>query len=311
MILPINEKPPIKSYLHRAYPLGVMLANDPSSLYWIKSMFLQLYFDPNEVSYKMDFYPIPLYRYECLDDGHIKGCILNNDNIIFISKQLLNDGYYLLFIVDEYYIDGTYSFKKKHFDHWLMVHGYDENKLYCISYLSNRHFEKFTIEYSVLLKSVKYSHGIGVYKLVDNFNFDYDFDLANELMYDYINSINTSKKHRIYKRPNDAIYGRNVYKSMIDDLDSSYDYRYAHVLLEHKENVRYWLQVNGVGVNLINMYNDVIKQCRVLEFLYLKQSSDYSANLKDEIVKLIKNIDSDEQHVLNECCNQILGKLDD
>ena len=307
IILPINERPPIKSYLHRAYPLGVMLANAPSSLYWIRSMFLQLYFDYNNTSYKMDFYPIPLYRYECLDDGHIKGCILNEDNIIYISKQLLNDGYYLLFIVDEYFIEGTNSYQKNHFNHWLMVHGYDEDKLYCVSYLSDRHFQKFTVEYRTLLKSVQYIHGIGVYKLIDNFNFNYDLDLANELMYDYINSVNTSQKHRIYKKPNDAIYGRAVYKAMIDDLDSSYDYRYAHVLLEHKENVRYWLKINNLDVNTIRMYNDVIKQCRVLEFLYLKQNSAYNKNLKDEIIKLIKNIDRDEQNVLYGCCKQLLG----
>ena len=63
IILPINEKPPFKSYLHRAYPISVMLANNPDSACWIRSMFLQLYFDTNDPSYKMDFYPIPLYRY--------------------------------------------------------------------------------------------------------------------------------------------------------------------------------------------------------------------------------------------------------
>ena len=307
IILPINEKPPFKSYLHRAYPISVMLANNPDSACWIRSMFLQLYFDTNDPSYKMDFYPIPLYRYECLDDGHIKGCILNEDNIICFSKQLLNNGYYLLFILDEYYIEGTYSYKNTHFDHWIMVHGYDENKLYCVSYLSDRRFQRFTIEYITLLKSVKYVHGIGVYKLVNNFQFDYDFNLANELLYDYINSVNTSKKHRIYKRPNDALYGRDVYQAMIDDLNFSYDYRYTHVLLEHKENVRYWLQFNGVDIKYIKMFNDVIKQCRVLEFLYLKQNSAYNKNLEADSIKLIKNIDEDEQHILKECCNQLLG----
>ena len=305
--MPINEKPLIKSYLHRAYPVSVMLANNPDSEYWIKSMFLQLYFDKDNPSYKMDFYPIPLYRYECLDDGHIKGCILNGDNVIDVSKQLLNDRYYLFFIVDEYFIQGTHSYQNSHFDHWMMVHGYDEKKLYCVSYLSNRRFQRFTIEYDTLIESVKYVHGIGVYKLVEDFKFDYDFDLANELMYDYINSVNTSKKHRMYKKPNDAIYGRGVYKAMIDDLDSTYDYRYAHVLLEHKENVRYWLQVNGVDIKYIKMFNDVIKQCRVLEFLYLKQNSNYKKNLTDEIINLIKNIDKDEQRVLGECCSHLLG----
>ena len=76
---------------------------------------------------------------------------------------------------------------------------------------------------------------------------------------------------------------------------------------KHKENVRYWLQVNGVDIKYIKMFNDVIKQCRVLEFLYLKQNSAYNKNLEAEIIKLIKNIDEDEQHILKECCNQLLG----
>lgn len=310
VVLPINDNPPIKSYLHRAYTSGVISTRGSEATKWLRSVFLQLYFDCNEQSYKMDFYPIPFYRYECLDDGHIKGCILNSENILEISKQLINSGYYLSFVVDEYYIEKTSSYKKRHFNHWLMAYGYDEQGLYCIGYLSNKHYKKFKIEYSVLVESVKYADGIGVYKVVEDFEFFYDFEMAKELIFDYITSANTSIKHKIYKRPNHAVYGLDVYEAMIDDLSCSYDYRYAHVLLEHKENVRYWLVMCGFGEDLIQEYNKIIKQCRLLEFLYLKQNSDFSENTKMEIINLLRNIKKQEEAILTACYEQLKKKND-
>lgn len=306
--LPVHENPPIKSYLHHAYPIGVILANNSDALPWIRSFFLQLYFDSSNISYKMDFYPPSIYRYECLDDGHIKSSIIR-ENLINITKELIEDNYYLTFVADEFYIPNTYSFKKQHFNHWLLINGYDEECFFCVGYLSDRKYKKFSISYKIFVNAVIKDFGIGVYRINENYKFEYDYLLAKELIYDYIYSKNTSLKNRIYRLPNNAIYGRSVYNAMIDDLEKVFDYRYAHILIEHKENIIFGLKCFGCSDEVIDNYKKVIKKCRYLEYIYLKQSLKYSVDLKLQAVDLIKRIDEEEICVLSKAYNNYVGNF--
>ncbi len=304
VVLPVCENPPIKTYLHHAYPIGVILANAPYALPWIKSRFLQLYFDENNSSYKMDFYPPPFYDNECLDDGHIKEAVIK-ENMLDISRKLIDDGYYLTFIVDEYYIQEAKAFQKFHFGHWLMVHGFDENGFYCIGYLKNKKYSKFYLSSKVLETAVIKKHGIGVYKLHKDYTFKYDSVLAGELIYDFANGINTSEKNRIFKTPLRAKFGRDVYQCMIKDLENGFDYRYPHILIEHKENMLYNLQGEYCNEQrLLKKYESILHKCRYLEFLYLKQNLRYSKELTDEISILITIIDDEESKVLNSLLNK-------
>lgn len=294
--LPVELNIPIKSYLHHMNPLSVILANDEKAIELVKYRFLQLCFNQKDPSLKLDFYAP--FRYQCLDDGHIKEAVIKSD-IIISAKNLINDGYYLTFVADEYFIKNTRAFNNFHFNHWLFIYGYNSTGFYCLGYLKSGKYEKFFVANNTFVNAVKTQFGIGVYKAINNFNYEYDNILATELLTDYLCGHNTSNKFRLHQKPINALFGINIYDGLIQDLKNAYDIRYPQVLTEHKEFILEYIRHNFIDrIDYITEMNKIIYDCKKLKNIYIKQRIKENKNKKNEIVNLINKIKTREIIVL-------------
>lgn len=283
--LPIVENPIIKCYLHHAHTQGIIL-NEMNSDLWTYSHFLQLYSKNNSVV-PMDFFINP-YDLECLNRGYIPSFYINNSNISdFINKALLN-GYYVVCLADEFYLEQMSSYNKHHFDHWILIYGYTDNGYLCIGYINNRLYKKYTVSFDVFYVAIQMKYGITLYKVKEEYIFNYNNDLAYDLLFDYTYGINTSYKYQLFKKPIEGKFGYKVYDYLEENLEKKIDCRLPYILYEHKKCIFYFLARNNYNDSVLTQYNDVVTQSAVLKNLYIKESI---VTKKRNINKLLLNIE--------------------
>ena len=268
--LPIVENPLIRCYLHHAHTLGIILNNKNAEL-WVLSHFLQLYsIDSGAV--KLDFYIDP-YNYECLDRGYINYFYLcNQSNIHKFIQEALKNNYYVLCLVDEFYLHQMQAYQKLHFDHWLLIYGYTGSSYMSIGYTKRLIYEKYEVELDIFDVAIKRNYGITLYRVKDDYKFYYDKVLAQELLHDYVYGINSSLKHRIFKEPIHGKFGYKVYEFLQEELKSSVNHKYPYILYEHKKCVLDFLQRYCSNKNIISQYKEVVDQSTVLKNMYIKES---------------------------------------
>lgn len=300
IILPINENPPIKGYLHHAHIISVITAKQKNSEQWVKSHFLQLYFLNTEIDNikvpSLDFYVFP-YDHDCLSCGYVHNYLLFNSVNLSIEKALQN-GYYVTTIVDEYYIPNLRPYRKKHISHWFLIYGYDMENYYSITYTKSMNYETIKVDKNVFNQAFIIEFGLGLNKIKENYVFTYEETLANDLVKDYVNGTNTSEKYGLFRKPLKGLFGIHIYEGLLQDLKNGFDFRYAQILLEHKQCIYAYLQKMYPEKELLAQYQEVIKDVKILKNLYIKQNILYNLDLHKRIEMLLLKIKEKEMKVL-------------
>lgn len=133
-------EPEIRTYNHHAFPTGIL-----SGLYkeeaWLYNNFSQLEFDSNSrrnIDYVFDYF------FE-KDKYFIKGyymfpkMVQQTGEIIERITELISTGSYIVGIYDEFYISKKAPYKKWHFEHNYILHGFNKDKkfFYSSGYIGN------------------------------------------------------------------------------------------------------------------------------------------------------------------------------
>lgn len=133
-------EPEIRTYNHHAFPAGILSGRYKEEA-WLYNNFSQLEFNPNSrrnIDYVFDYF------FE-KDRYFIKGYYMfpqrmqQTGEIIERIIDLIRTGSYIVGIYDEFYISTKPPFKKWHFEHNYIIHGFNKNEkvFYSSGYIGN------------------------------------------------------------------------------------------------------------------------------------------------------------------------------
>ncbi len=129
MELPIDINPPVKTYNHHAFGLGILLT-DSESIKWIFNNYILLSYYPEGGLLTFDFYMDyiycqPVFEREHIDDDMLSKCKID---IVKMIQIALDTGRYVIMCVNELFIPNTEAYHNYNFRHNIMVYGYDKKK---------------------------------------------------------------------------------------------------------------------------------------------------------------------------------------
>ena len=158
-VLPLNEDPPVRGYLRHAFLFSI-LATDDLYLPWLYGgNYTQLVFDRDPGWMPLDFYSPLGYSgsgFACpfLDAQWIGRSLIDGGygSVVPFLIESIDDGYYARLTVDEFYLPGRTSYRRRHFMHSLLVHGYDRGRglFRAAGYLANGEYGSSPVSFTEL-----------------------------------------------------------------------------------------------------------------------------------------------------------------
>lgn len=313
-ILPLCESP-IKVYSNYAYILSVLLSNEEAKN-WFYSNFIQVkyirdtdnrqqfifnYSIGNLTKY---FYNIPYLEIRSMKrEFMLKVC----NNIIEFLCQAIEEGYYIMTIVDEYYLPPRMAYKNRHYKHLIMLYGYNSKRecFYSMGY-NGGNYEESILNFEEMFTAITSDEGNNVeirddfcmlYRLQEkdkikyrqeNYNyFPYKLNLKliRRSLKEYLDS-KCSDEHfsAFYEIPHNSEYGILYYEAMIEYIENYIEGKYQgdvyavafHGMMEHKtvmvQRLRYLQEegyVSGI-VDVIDMYENLTAKAVIIRNLLLK-----------------------------------------
>lgn len=299
-----NQKE-ITTYLNYSLPLCVIL-NDQMKQDWILEHFSNIYLMYGEQGYIwLDFledlyFPQEVLEYKFLDANQM----MHQTNLKEFILEKINQDYCLMIFVDMYFICNSPLYMKAHEVEQLFLFGYDKknNELYGIGFEKNFKFEKITYNYDEIVEGYKscleryQNFPIWVkdynliYMKIKNPNIKYEANVKKifEGIIKFRNSKGCESDLRpeiIIERGNIAYFGIAAQKRMAEGFKKLYegqfvlDYRYMHLLTEHKRlmlsKLKYILTYLHLEENLseeIREYSEIVNQYAKIEKVFLKNT---------------------------------------
>lgn len=317
--LPLCFPPPITYSLHAAVTFSIILSNSKTHN-WFYTNFIQLAFnkdymkDPSDHPFQI--YPVQYARGgqratalildECILDEHLIS--VDKNSLIKKFIEWLRCGYYISAEVDVSKLPGTRYYGRSPFIHSCTCFGYniEQGTLKIIDFDTKHKLSIIEIKFNDYL-TAHFSNDISLGRRANIFclrklkeNINYSFDIVNLkcLLYDYLNSCNSSKKYDFFLPVmRNHIWGNSVYKALakfvIDNINSRghIDYRPFHALWEHKVIISKLLEFlkldNKYKLLVLNVdFKEILDDTDILRMSILK----YNACKKQDIVTLIINL---------------------
>lgn len=329
--LPITI-PPIIGYTIHAYPLSIIL-NYNKCLPWFYSNYIQLLCNTEFKGNFFDFftlccilegnpwidsiYPgIPWINRNSIEGYVIDQCNLDIHDLIINS---INQSNYIVTFLDEFFTPNRTDYQRKHFFHENLIYGYNlKEKTYDILGFNDlRNFDKSKISFQALEQSVKSGivnlsyNPIKLLKVRSDFKYELDLELIRDLLLDYLNSNNSSRKLKMIKNPTEnCVYGIKVYNEIVNyfqlfkNNSVQFDFRHLHILWEHKKcmllRVKF-ISENYVSVGLDEVYSKYLvleRKCLLIRNLFLKYFIAKKPATIEKIILELNYISNMEQEII-------------
>lgn len=225
--------PIVKPYHNIAIPMSIVGSREKSKG-WFYSNFINIYsyYDDKDlvINYDIQYFEDEVY-YLNTEKITISTFDLFQNSPIYIIKKIIELEKYVALFVDEFYIEETLHFGVKHYNHEIMIYGYDESEqvLCCAYYGYDLHYK---------LRKVKYDDFIKAF---------YSFELNRDLPF----LIFSFHKDNQWMRPYysiDSQYIKHMLKIYINGSNFLYDRRHINPL---NSNI-----INKYGIHI---YNDLKK----------------------------------------------------
>ena len=128
--LPLNATPPVRAYLAHAYLFSIL---SEAHLPWLLGgSYTQLVWDHDPDWMPLDFfapagYSEPPFACPLIDSQWICRSLVEKafQNVCEFFVQAIEDGFYAICKVDEFYVPRRACFQRQHFVHSLLIFGYD------------------------------------------------------------------------------------------------------------------------------------------------------------------------------------------
>lgn len=279
-IIMTHPDPPIRTYLHYAHPHGILMMN-PERMSWVLNHYIQVRYTKASREKERDqlefdtciynFWPV----LQCLFI-HPNDLIEEGIGIVPFIKKMLDDGYVVRAVVDEFYIERRSAYQSFHFIHHIMISGYNEEQaiFYVNGYTDKRRYEMTISSIANFLKGLELTGKESLAFFKDSgYPYIAQRSIILEQMVRYVNSVNDDKD-----RPN-AIYGMDAYKLFETRMEEficcgSIDIRPFHLLYEHKKmmlvRIQYMLERQPLCGELIREYEQIVELAVTLRNLILK-----------------------------------------
>jgi hypothetical protein len=316
----------ITTYLHHSLPLCIILS-DESLKDWFYNYYVQIYLLND---YGNNHFFLEYVDSKRVNNTYFDGLLENSytfcevsdseNNIINFIIEKINEGYYLIIHVDEYYLPEKKNFMKEHFVHQSLVYGYSDidKKLMAIGFQKDRTFTNVTFDYQTFTDA--YKAGKEYYEFgapwlenghdIQLLRFDNSVRHKNEFHYslflDQLNDFISSNGDRyeflgLYESNYDVVFGMEAIYRFVEKLDIKsegeyyIDYRAFHLLSEHKKGIlkrlNYAVESLKVSSDItehINNYSSIVNKYEELRFLVLKHlyKSQGSKTEKSFVLKI-------------------------
>ncbi len=327
------EYPLLASYPHIAGILA-MFKNNPYTLPLVLSELSELTYDKEidrldfsvalEIEHYMNNYPL-VYSH-----GVSRSFVeMKWNNAISFFKDVINEEYYAIMLVDTYYISAykdTYG--KQHYFHDMMIYGYDEKEeeFYVADCFVNGKYEFTRASFAEIEASFIHTHrndwinGIRLFKLREEpyVGIGYNADYITEACKRYLNgekSLTSTyiEGKRRYDLDERFVDGIGIYDELINYIDDdiasteewrSYDIRIFYVLYDHMKMFRYMtkqlMQRNQI-INAPSIYDnflDVENRIKNLYMNVLKYNITGSEKAKKDIKEKLLDIKVREEEAI-------------
>lgn len=315
-LLPIEKNPPVKMLPGYAQPLSIIYARFKEPDIFLINNFSQLFVDNyvgvdtqefNQFStrFVVGFY---LYNNPFSDVFNIKSVSLENvssmDALDIIKNEINNDNY-VFSTLNEFFIPGTYFYKKVNMFHTELIYGYDDELklLYGFVYDDNPKYTAITIKYEDFEKAYNKTDVdlkfFTTYTLKDNTEINYNYEINKQTLYEYIYSQHGSAD---FDNSN-IILGLKVYDFILSELDKlpnqRIDPRNFAALYEHKTIMLKRIKEYMKLPKLAKDYEKVVMLsigARTRAFQYYKNG--YNEEIKRTLIEIICQMKELENNIL-------------
>lgn len=258
LTLPIWKEPPVRSYLHYAFPLSILLT-EPYYNNWVLNHVIQLVYDPKH-SCAFDYHELLYHAWRCLwvrrmytRDFERHG----EDPLSYVIAEL-KDEVYVIAWIDAFYIPGHAHYQKHHWQHGVLLYGFDEETrmFQSLFFTDGNVYREQSIAFddfqqacigeldeteAVYLEFVRINRGACV---------DYDFYGIQHKLRCYLESAQYDFDHDKYHyHATIESYGVAACRRLMEDFRAAaesgtpIDLRYAYVFFEHKKVMMYRIKM--------------------------------------------------------------------
>ncbi len=339
LYLPLNPNPPIRVYLHHAYPLSI-LSSTEEYLPWFRSNFVQLYSGgPDHIDFLVpmlthadhpQIYYSPLLNVVRLNRKIVD--LINADSEIWrFIVDCITEGFYVDIEVDEYHVPFTRAFHNFHTGHSLLIHGYNtaQEKFSAIGYDRNGKYGIQLVDFASTLKAYGSRESKNHMAIVShalrqktgrdsNIQCEFTLELVVDMLKDYIHSINTLDRLKLVLRSN---YRSNSLRFGIEAVrklrfepsaaNAPLDLRPSHCLWEHKkcmaERVQYLVEngyLDKVG-NLVFEFGKIAKMAESLRLLAIKYNLQKQRKILHKMDNLRNKIVEGEKFLIKNLLDRL------
>lgn len=328
-ILPFETEVMARTYLASAYILGILQVSRKESLKnWVIGNFLQMCIHKVGTDTLLDYY-VPQARYET--GGVIANRLFLPSEVAFDSGQMINfikdaidHEEYVVAYLNEYYVPNKRAYHRYHFDHPILLFGYDteEEIIHTVGYQRNELYQTYPVSFGDIHNAIQNKNGIFYLLFLKDPGREYtfNFEKAKGLLDDFIHSRDTSGKGEhtywginackeffkspfIMRGPNKQIDLRamhffwehaNILKCLLEFLHKSYSLE-KYVVLEEK--ISQILLIIRDLKNTILKYN-VLKKEELYEKTIIKGES-FLGREKEFVCELLKEMEKIQDGLRN------------
>ena len=234
---------PIIKYNQDFAFLTSAMHSDMSFYNWLLSNAIQVYYVPknsgcNLTLFYLGIEPNPINNIPLFDHQIVKMDFLKKSSMTLIefTELMIKEDYYVTNTLDEYYIETRLSYQKEHFDHGILIYGFDSQsgQIFTAGYDNSSHFQCSTISYETYdlsFRNTTRNSRISCFKR-NGKHYEVDRELIKQLLYDFVNSYNTSLHYRALQNPlSNYFWGMNAFRQIVNSDDiRNFSMLYEYIL---------------------------------------------------------------------------------
>lgn len=252
--LPFDEHPVVCQYLNNTIILGIIQANaeryKKDVTPWICSKFINCSYLDKNTNVR---FSVQVFDGDATNDGKIK-CVTfhmereqferyNGKYIFDFFEDIISSGDYITGIFNERYIPEMSAYNNYDYHHTYLLYGFDRTnrEFYSAGFLKNNQYEKYSIRYNDLYKSVcettQTSIRIDALKYDQSAEYVVNYPRILQVFEDYINSENNMRSGY----PEEELFGLDAlraltryYSEWILNDSGRFDIRYTRGLADSK-----------------------------------------------------------------------------
>ena len=317
-------EPPVKCYLHHAFPLGVFWdENDRDVMNWFclnyNYMLGSKTLDDFCYTYLVNFNSIPFLQKREVYGDELEKYIVTH-SFAQLVKELIDNGNFVELFADLFYLPVNEAYQTKHYMHEILILGYDDEKqTFMIQEYVNHVFREIEVEQSkvVPFENCSYYGDDVVMKLYRKRKSVFPFDKKAFLLQikDFYESVNPYYRlggvYGNYFNPWDKAFGMEAYGRMVIYLQSlnDIDYRILKLIQEHFDGMRRkldfirkegYIELAEIG-HMIEFYAEAAIRAKKIVILGVKQSmvpEEKGIKIKERVMKQLEELIEDEKQIL-------------